>query len=82
HIAQHLERAGYSATFPMTTFEIALDGGKPEQLLGDKQRAVLADPDFVWQPIKRSAFKVRLEDARLILNDGFADNPMFVPPTA
>ncbi|MGY4399804.1 GNAT family N-acetyltransferase [Bradyrhizobium sp. USDA 3315] len=82
HIAQHLERAGYAATFPMTTFEIALDGGKPEQLLGDKQRAVLTDPDFVWQPIKRSAFKVRLEDARLILNDGFADNPMFVPPTA
>ena len=35
-----------------------------------------------WQPIKRSGFKVRLEDARIILNDGFADNPMFVPPTA
>jgi len=26
HIARHLERAGYTATFPMTTFEIALDG--------------------------------------------------------
>jgi hypothetical protein len=82
HIARHLKRAGYKAIFPMTTFEIALDQGQPEQLLGDKQRAVLADADFVWQPIKRSAFKVRLEDARLILNDGFAENPMFVPPTA
>jgi hypothetical protein len=82
HIARQLERAGYVATFPMTTFEISLDGGRPEQLLGDKQRAVLADPDFVWQPIRRSAFKKRLEDARIILNDGFADNPMFVPPTS
>ena len=82
HIARHLARAGYTATFPMTTFEIALDAGTPEQLLGDKQRAILADPEFTWQPIKRSAFKTRLEDARLILNDGFAENPMFVPPTA
>ena len=82
HIARHLERGGYVKTFPMTTFEIALDQGTPEQLLGEKQRAILDDPDFVWQPIKRSAFKARLEDARIILNDGFAENPMFVPPTA
>jgi hypothetical protein len=82
HIARHLERAGYLKTFPMTTFEIALDDGDPAQLLGEKQRAILDDPDFIWQPIKRSAFKVRLEDARIILNDGFAENPMFVPPTA
>jgi hypothetical protein len=82
HIAHHLERAGYTAIFPMTTFEISLDDAKPEQLFGDKQRAILADPDFVWQPISRSAFKARLEDARIILNDGFAENPMFVPPTA
>src|SRR5262249_2069234 len=73
HIARHLARASYKATFPMTTFEIALDAGTPEQLLGDKQRAILADPEFTWQPIKRSAFKARLEDARLILNDGFAE---------
>jgi hypothetical protein len=82
HIARHLERRGYAATFPMTTFEIPLEASRPEQLLGDKQRAVLRDTDFVWQPIQRSGFKVRLEDARIILNDGFADNPMFVPPTA
>jgi hypothetical protein len=82
HIAGHLLRNGYIATFPMTTFEIPLEASRPEQLLGDKQRAVLSDPDFVWQPIQRSGFKVRLEDARIILNDGFADNPMFVPPTA
>jgi len=82
YIGRHLERAGYAATFPMTTFEIALEDSKPENLLGDKQRAIFADPDFVWQPIQRSGFKVRLEDARIILNDGFAGNPMFVPPTA
>lgn len=82
HIARHLARNNYAATFPMTTFEISLEDSKPEQLLGEKQRAVLADPAFVWQPIERSGFKLRLEDARLILNDGFAENPMFVPPTA
>ena len=82
HIARHLERARYAAVFPMTTFEIPLQHSSPEPLLGEKQRAILADPDFVWQPIKRFAFKARLEDARLILNDGFAENPMFVPPTA
>ena len=82
YIARHLERAGYKPTFPMTTFEIALDAGEPKQLLGDKQRAILADPDFFWQPIQRSAFKARLQDARIILNDGFAENPMFVPPSA
>lgn len=82
HIARHLARCGYAATFPMTTFEISLDHCKPEQLLGEKQRAVLSDPAFAWQPIERSGFKMRLEDARLVLNDGFAENPMFVPPTA
>jgi len=82
HIARHLERKGYAKTFPMTTFEIALDDVAPALLLGDKQRAILDDPEFVWQPIERSGFKARLEDARIILNDGFAENPMFVPPTA
>jgi hypothetical protein len=38
HIARHLERRGYAATFPMTTFEIPLEASRPEQLLGDKQR--------------------------------------------
>jgi GNAT superfamily N-acetyltransferase len=31
--------------------------------------------------ISRATFRQRLEEARLVLNDGFADNPMFVPPT-
>ncbi|CCE12235.1 conserved hypothetical protein [Bradyrhizobium sp. STM 3843] len=82
HIARHLERAGYAKGFPMTTFEIALEDVSPAQLIGDKQRQILDDAEFVWQPISRSAFKARLEDARLILNDGFAENPMFVPPSA
>jgi hypothetical protein len=82
HIAQHLKRAGYTPTFPMTTFEISLRDATPDRLLGDKQQMILSDPDYVWQPIQRTAFKARLEDARIILNDGFAENPMFVPPTA
>jgi hypothetical protein len=32
-------------------------------------------------PIDRRHFEARLEESRLILNDGFDGNPMFVPPS-
>jgi len=82
HIARLLEANGYRAMFPMTTFRIDLTTGSPDGLLGPKQQAILADPAFTWMPITRRTFRQRLEEARLVLNDGFADNPMFVPPTA
>ncbi|WP_089175708.1 GNAT family N-acetyltransferase [Bosea sp. AS-1] len=82
HLPLVLEANGYARTFPMTTFEIALGEIDPARLLGPKQHAVLADLDYSWLPIDRSHFAQRLEDSRLILNDGFDANPMFVPPTA
>lgn len=82
HMARLLEANGYVPTFPMTTFEIALAGVDPRQLLGEKQRAILADRDYRWMPIDRRHFSARLEESRLILNDGFDANPMFVPPSA
>ncbi len=81
HIAGHLTRLGYQATFPMTTFETDLTTVKVDVLLRPKQCAVLEDPDYTWHPITRRTFKSRMEDARLLLNDGFASNPMFVPVT-
>jgi hypothetical protein len=66
----------------MTTFEIDLTTAEPDRMMGDRQKAVMADPEFTWAPITRGDFRTRLEEARLILNDGFADNPMFVPPTS
>ena len=82
HIARHLARAGYSAFFPMTTFETDLTRIDPESLAGPKQAAIHEDRAYSWHPITRRAFKARLEDARLTLNDGFDRNPMFVPVSA
>lgn len=79
HVPALLEAHGYQPFFPMTTFETDLTELDPTVLLGAAQQAVLADPDFDWKPIDRSDFKARLADARAVLNDGFLDNPMFVP---
>lgn len=81
HLVTLLEANGYARSFPMTTFEIALADIDPALLLGPKQREILADPDYRWMPIDHRHFEARLEDSRLILNDGFDGNPMFVPPT-
>jgi GNAT superfamily N-acetyltransferase len=82
HIAKHLERNGYVATFPMATFETEL-ASVPEAALGHpKLAAIAADPRLTWHPITRASFKDHLEDARLVLNAGFDRNPMFVPLSA
>jgi RimJ/RimL family protein N-acetyltransferase len=81
HIAQHLKRAGYAPTFPVSTWEIDLPTCDPETLLSGKARAALTSPDYEWVPIDRRHFDARLEDARRALNDGFDQNPMFVPLT-
>ena len=44
HIARHLERAGYAAIFPMTTFETDLARVDPAGLAGPKQTAILSGP--------------------------------------
>ncbi|MBX3566736.1 MAG: GNAT family N-acetyltransferase [Rhizobiaceae bacterium] len=82
HLPRLLERAGYAPTFPMSTFETDLSALDPSVLLGPKQRAILDDPDFAFLPITRKTFRDRMEDARILLNDGFGANPMFMPVTA
>jgi GNAT superfamily N-acetyltransferase len=69
-----LEAHGFERFFPMTTFEVDLRGaGNPE---------VRLDPArYAFAPIRKDTFPERMEEARLLLNDGFADNPMFVPLT-
>ena len=78
-LPDHLQRNGYLSEFPMTTFETDITTLDPQVFLGPEQQEILADPDFTWHPITRRTFKDRMEDARQILNDGFSDNPMFVP---
>lgn len=79
HIATLLKRAGYVATFPMTTFETDLETLDPSALSDPAQAATERDPSLTWHNMARRTFKARLEDARIVLNAGFDKNPMFVP---
>ena len=74
HIPDLLRQNGYAPFFPATTFELNLAQAKiPPSQLGS---------DYTFAPIKRKTFAARMEEARLVLNDGFSENPMFVPLTA
>lgn len=75
HIPRLLEENGFERFFPMTTFALDLTTAQVEHL-----RAV--PDDYAYLPITKAAFPQRMEEARIVLNDGFADNPMFVPLTA
>lgn len=81
HIPRLLEANGYRADFPMTTFELDLTTAEPPAI-GPKQQAVLDNPDFSFAPITRWNIKQRMEEARILLNAAFAQNPMFVPVSA
>lgn len=74
HIPDLLRQNGFAPFFPVTTFELDLVQAKiPPSQLG---------PDYSFAPIKRKTFAARMEEARQVLNDGFSENPMFVPLTA
>ncbi|WP_312136531.1 GNAT family N-acetyltransferase [Brevundimonas sp.] len=81
-LPKHLERLGYGRKFPMATWQFNPQTVPDEQPLTDKARAILDSPDWSFAPITRRDFKVRMEEGRLCLNDGFDTNPMFVPLTA
>ncbi|MCK0096212.1 GNAT family N-acetyltransferase [Yoonia sp. F2084L] len=73
HIPELLKQNGFEAFFPVTTFDLNLANAViPRGQLSD---------EFRFAPIERRMFKARMEDARIVLNDGFAQNPMFVPQT-
>ncbi|MEM8786893.1 MAG: GNAT family N-acetyltransferase [Pseudomonadota bacterium] len=81
HIPRLLQAHGYTAEFPMTTFEVSLDSAEAPRI-GPKQQAILDDPDFAFAPITRWNVRMRMEQARGLLNAAFAQNPMFVPVSA
>ncbi len=82
HIATLLEAHGYSSEFPMATFETPFEEDYVPTLIGPKQQAIIDNPDFTWAPINRKTIAQRMEDARIILNESFAQNPQFLPVTA
>lgn len=77
HVPSLLEANGFERFFPMRTFELDLGATSIS-------KAPTLDPGvgFSFAPIVRCTFAERMEDARVVLNDGFAENPMFVPLTA
>jgi hypothetical protein len=77
HVARLLEENGFARFFPMQTFE--LDLGTQTEFAA---RQLDPAAGFHFAPIAKSSFAARMEEARLVLNDGFAANPMFVPLTA
>lgn len=81
HVARLLRDNGYEAYFPMQTFEADLTRFNPDALLGPAQREILSSPDWTFAPVTRKDIPARLDDARELLNSGFANNPMFVPLT-
>jgi len=79
HIPKLLEQNGYKATFPMTTWDIDLSQLDPETILKDDHRKLFSDPDFSWSTLNKKEFPKQIRDCCSILNDGFDQNPMFVP---
>lgn len=76
HIPRLLEENGFAPFFPMRTFELDLAAVHPSQA-----RALDEGDGFRFAPIHRASFAERMAEARIVLNDGFAANPMFVPLT-
>jgi GNAT superfamily N-acetyltransferase len=76
HIPELLKENGFEPFFPMRTFEldIATANTPPNQIDAAK--------GYSFAPIIKKDFPALMEQARKVLNDGFKDNPMFVPLTA
>lgn len=72
---------GYEPFFPMTTFELDLTDFDPGKLMGPKQHIICQSPDLRWKTLGLWGFRDLMRDTCSVLNDGFAQNPMFVPLT-
>jgi GNAT superfamily N-acetyltransferase len=82
HIPALLASNGYERFFPTSTFEIDLRALDPAVMLGDREKAFLESPALRWEPLARRTFTSQLPAMLRILNEGFAQNPMFVPLSA
>jgi hypothetical protein len=75
HIPVLLKENGFEPFFPMQTFELDLARATlPANRLAQED-------GYAFAPIEKSNFPALMDQARLVLNDGFAKNPMFVPLT-
>ena len=79
HIPRLLAACGFTPTFPATTFELDLRRFDPATLLRGPAAERLDDDALDWAELRTRDFDRVLEQVRIVLNDGFARNPMFVP---
>jgi hypothetical protein len=82
HLPELLKECGYEPFFPSTTFEVDLTKLDPESLLSSKVKQLQVSNEYEWSSIRLRTFKRDIEDTRKVLNDGFDQNPMFVPLTS
>lgn len=81
YIAGLLQKDGYKEFFPMVTHEVDTSKVNPEQLIGEKAKKIMSDPDYSFDELKSENLDEIIEAMRICLNGGFTDNPMFVPLT-
>jgi len=81
HIPRLLGANGFESFFPMRTFEVDLRGLDPASLRGPREWELEQSRRIEWVPLRRRTFAAQMNDAMHILNEGFAENPMFVPLT-
>lgn len=79
HIPRLLRACGYEAEFPVSTFSLDLRSFDPATLLAPVATERLHDSSLTWKRLRTKDFAKVLEDVRVVLNDGFRHNPMFVP---
>jgi GNAT superfamily N-acetyltransferase len=81
HVARLLGDLGFERFYPMTTFEVDVATVDLGSLAKKDHEASPHDPAWRIEPLSRWRLRQQLVDACTVLNDGFADNPMFVPLT-
>ena len=74
-----LKNAGYSPSFPMSTFEIDIQAIDPEMVLGVKQKEIFNDPEYEFVPITARSYKKIRPDILSIFNKSFENNALFAP---
>ena len=76
-----LKKLGFDAVFPMRTYEIDVEKVQGIELIKDKHKAIISSGDYTFEKINFFNTKECLKSVMDILNDGFSENPMFVPLT-
>lgn len=81
YVPRLLEGLGFERTFPMRTFELDLAsvGSGVRRTLGRGRKACKG---VSCRPVRRRGLKRSMETCRIVLNDSFSANPLFVPLSA